>query len=241
MNVSTSILNGLAATIAHVKHYLRLNEENDRISHQLHLQEVNAQAANWLKEPPHCPKHTDKPMYQLLMETPEHRKGDWMCHECADQIRFARAEQKPKSWSASPTYTSGSVILAINAQEQAYKQEFISRIAMERIPTLPKSTGEIPQVVKEMLPQANIPTLPPPHATNPLPARGIVYANTPFNDDDATEMRPAIRLPRTLQPVKTGDLRVEVLLDVLAQPTSPHQTGEQEKLPAKIEDGAFLL
>lgn len=78
----------------------------------------------------------------------------------------------------------------------------------------------------------------PERESTPSPVDNSLILWTSPEDEDATEMRPAIRLPRMPRTASrtTGDLRVEVLLDVLAQPTHEQSTGENER----INEDAFL-
>lgn len=92
---------------------------------------------------------------------------------------------------------------------------------------------------------SRLPTLKPtPQATTPLPAREIVYANTPhdvsnaptalLDDDNAiTEKRPAIRLV-SKETHKIPAMKAEVgLLELMRGPVHEQSTGENERLPAE--------
>lgn len=82
---------------------------------------------------------------------------------------------------------------------------------------------------------------PTPQATTPLPAKDIVYANTPHDisnepttllDGDITEKRPAIRLPRNTRQIPAIGAEI-ALMALMRGPTHKQSTGENERLPAE--------
>ena len=227
---AVTLIDRIAATIAHYKKYLCINEEKDRVSHQVHEQALNAQAANWTREPLTCTKHNE-PMFQIIFKTPEHEKGEWICHSCQDEKLLAWKEYERtterESFSSSPFYKPGNIFRPVLSTQQGYEEE-VSKLALSKLSTLPRSTGEIPQIVKEMIPQANVPTI-------PLPARDIVYEVTP--PDDSEKTLPRIRaISRSTKQIPVIGAEI-ILMSIKNGPTSPQDTGAQQK----INEDAFLL
>ena len=220
---AVTLIDRIAATIAHYKKYLCINEEKDRVSHQLHVQEVNAQAANWTREPLTCTKHNE-PMFQIIFKTPEHEKGEWICHSCQDEKRLFQAELDRLSLpivSKLPDYHAGQRV-------QSYHAALEQAIAHATAPDISKLATIKP--TQHFIPQANI-------VTAPLPARDIVYAPTPLDDGDATEHRlPAIKLSRATKQIPAIGAEV-LLMSIKNAPTHEQSTGEQER----INEDAFLL
>lgn len=84
-------------------------------------------------------------------------------------------------------------------------------------------------------------------ATTPLAARDIQYENTPIpttaEDDDLTEIRPAIKLHKATPTLEIPAITSEILLmEIMRKPTSPHDTGEQAPVKvSEVSEDAFLL
>jgi len=227
VTTSVNIRERIQITIDSISKFLRGNEAIRQQAHDWHTTFCDEH---------HVLKFRDLAKVQQI--NPQNALQEAECYTCSlcEIERNRERLSKRQLMSDDPHFVRGSVFVSVKQIEREQQQIAIRQIAMERIPTLPRHTEEIPMPVLATLPQANI-------ITAPLPARGIVYANTPQDDGDATEHRlPAIKLSRSTLQIPAVKAEVAIL-ELMRGQTSPHDTGEQVPvvLLSEVEDGAFLL
>lgn len=214
----------IVATLAGLRN--EYHQKQIAIQTQAHLWERTA--------PPLCIKHNFRTMTLCLIRTQDYRPGEYFCEECYQERVEARlkATKQARPLTASPDYQAGLLLKPYHHAQQEQQTALEHRVSVSAIATWPASKSQpTPKIAHPSTPTPDLRTL--------LFADDVSDLETlaPYVEDvDPTERRPAVRIQYVPERRRTNELslceRIEYGLFNDA-PTSPHDTGEQEKLREK--------